>query len=81
MDFGAALTAMREGKAIRRPGWRGLPSDTGIPFARIIQLDDNRFEPMIIVSYPGRSVCRPFAGMQWDLLADDWEIAEDLKIR
>jgi hypothetical protein len=76
MNFGDTLQLLREGNAVRRPGWQGLPTDTSRPYIHLTHPEG--FDEMITVSYPGREIQRPFAGAQWDLLADDWEIVVDV---
>ena len=76
MDFTEALTAAKAGKKVRRALWADLP-----PYGAWMELatattgDGREIMPQLVIGYPGGGILRPFAGANWDLLADDWEIA------
>jgi Protein of unknown function (DUF2829) len=75
MNFGEALQAMKNGKKVRRQLW----VDENAPWRGIyaaIMTMPAPFEPQIVVGYPGKDELRPFAGSQWDLLSEDWEIVD-----
>ena len=69
MDFGDALKAIREGRRMRRFGWRGKGmwvALTGIP-AKV-----GMTMPFLFMRLPARNLV-PWTPSQPDLLADDWE--------
>jgi Protein of unknown function (DUF2829) len=65
VDFSDALRAMKDGKKVTRAVWVGYAMIMDMPAP---------LEPQIVMGYAGKEVLRPFAGSQWDLLSDDWEI-------
>lgn len=71
MDFGQALTAVKDGKRISREGWNGkgqfvelqVPDENskmGLPYLYITTVDGKRV---------------PWLASQTDLLAEDWKAA------
>lgn len=79
MDFGYALNALREGKAVRRKNWNGKGMDLKL------QVPDEHSKmtlPYVYIEYPvghpaypeGSRV--PWLASQTDLLMDDWELAD-----
>lgn len=74
MDFGWALSAMREGKAVKRRAWdelRHIPDEyaelqIGVPA-------EGWAEEMVVTSYDGSR--RTYNPSHRQLLADDWELA------
>jgi len=77
MDFGYALNALREGRAVCRSGWNGkgmwlklqVPDENSkmtLPYVYIEY-------PMGHPAYPNGSRV-PWLASQTDLLSDDWEM-------
>ena len=84
VDFSDALRAMKDGKKVQRALWAGNPETRfGDIYAMIVEVTFRRgtvsspSEPQIVIGYPDQDVLRPFAGTQWDILCDDWEIIDD----
>ncbi len=84
MDFSDALRAMKDGKKVQRALWAENPETRfGNIYAMLVEVTFRRgaisspSEPQIVIGYPGQDVLRPFAGTQWDILSDDWEIVDD----
>jgi len=79
MDFSDALRAMKDGKKVQRALW----VENRNIYAMIVEVTFRRgaasspSEPQIVIGHPGQDVLRPFAGAQWDLLSDDWDIIDD----
>jgi hypothetical protein len=75
MDFSDALSTLRQGGRVRRKMWSGLwNSDVWLEIVPETREPDRGrvlTEQLMIVHPDG--VMRPFAGANWDLLADDWE--------
>lgn len=77
MDFGYALNALREGRAVYRSGWNGKGMWLKL---QIPDLNSKMTLPYIYIEYPmghpaypdGAKV--PWLASQTDLLSDDWEI-------
>lgn len=81
-DFGWALNALRKGKAVARKGWNGkgiyiklqtpdANSKMTLPYIYIVTnglVTDNPNAPKGTV---------PWLASQTDMLAEDWEIAEE----
>jgi hypothetical protein len=79
VDFSDALKLVKDGKRVRRALWRDRPERGYGGFLELVTpaaLADREFMPQLVVIYGDEAVVRPFAGANWDLLADDWEIAE-----
>lgn len=76
MDFSDALREMKAGEKARRVIWRGN-SLYGPATMEIMTLTtpDGRPVQQLMVCRPGAVF--PFAGSQWDILSDDWEIVTD----
>lgn len=68
MDFSEALRAVKNGQRVRRPFWTGRMEGRCLELVNVPPVGD-----MLLVAYTD-GVPRPFAGSNWDLLADDWEI-------
>jgi hypothetical protein len=76
LDFSDALRAMKDGKKVRRAVWDISRDDNWQgSYAMIVEVG-GRFDPQIVIGYPDHEILRPFTGGQWDLLSEDWEIAE-----
>ena len=80
MDFQYALTALKEGLAVRRSGWNG--KDMGLKL-QTPGANSKMSLPYIYIEYPvGHPVypegarC-PWLASQTDLLSDDWEIVRE----
>ncbi|WP_027178780.1 DUF2829 domain-containing protein [Maridesulfovibrio bastinii] len=81
MNFGKAIEAMKEGRAVRRKGWNGK----GI-FIKIQSPDENSFmsHSYIYIDTTGLKTDNPDApknrvpwlASQTDMLAEDWVLAE-----
>lgn len=81
MNFGEALKALKEGKALSRRGWNGkgiylklqIPDEHSkmtLPYIYIVTnglQSDNPAAPRGVV---------PWLGSQTDILAEDWEVVE-----
>jgi hypothetical protein len=76
VDFGGALHAMKDGKGVWRTVWGTSRENWYGACMRIVEIGAP-YEPQIMVEYRDSEVKRPFAGSQWDLLADDWEIVRE----
>lgn len=89
LDFGWALMQLRDGKAVRRPGWNGRGM-----YLFLVAGEDWEIDPMSASGSAGGFVetteRAPFIAMktaddklvpwlasQTDMLAEDWELAED----
>jgi hypothetical protein len=81
MDFSDALRAVKDGKKAARAVWAsGTRPWYGatLELVQVISANDGRYAmPVLMVSYPGEEILRPFSGANWDLLADDWEIVDE----
>lgn len=78
MDFSDALRAMKDGQRVRRAFWRESASpvyDAGVAAIMLLTAPSGVTVEQIVVIKPDGKV-RVFASSQWDLLSDDWEIAE-----
>lgn len=76
MTFDEVLPLLRGGKKVRRRVWAGHLEGTWVDLVTFPQLPDGRQPmPQLMVEYPS-GVLRPFAGANWDLLEDDWEVQE-----
>lgn len=77
MDFSDALTALKRGKKVSRGIWH---ASGDVHAGAVIELvgqhraEGHDIMPMLMMSWPGSAVMRPFAGANWDLLAEDWEV-------
>lgn len=73
MNFGEALSELWNGSKVTRRGWNGHGMWIGL------QIPDQRSKmrrPYLYI-YPVGGDLIPWVASQSDLLADDWEIAED----
>ena len=73
MDFADALSMVKQGGRVRREIWADMNRNHTAVLV-LAKTDDPRFMPMLMIEY-GDGMLRPFAGANWDLLAEDWEIA------
>jgi hypothetical protein len=64
---------MKAGKRVTRAVWASGRDDWHGAFAEIREVPG--YEPQIMVGYAGGTP-RPFAGAQWDLLSDDWQVLD-----
>lgn len=70
--IGWAISAMREGNAVRRAGWNGK----GMYLELQIPDENSKMTlPYVYISTVDGSLV-PWLCSQTDLLADDWELAE-----
>jgi hypothetical protein len=80
MDFSEALTALKEGRKVRRAAWSGAGYNLHVilvPELTVqLQGDEATVMPQLLVMDGDSGMLRPFSGANWDLLADDWELAE-----
>jgi hypothetical protein len=80
MDFSAALLAVKEGKRVTRTVWLDGQTSWKGAYLELVQVhasDGRTVMPVLMVGYLNEPrVLRPFSGANWDLLAEDWEIAE-----
>lgn len=74
MDFSDALRAVKDGKRVRRAVWHDNPDRWGcwVELADVPPVGD-----VLLVGYVD-GASRLFAGANWDLLADDWEIVRQV---
>ena len=75
MKFGEVLELLQEGRKFRRAWW---PQVGLFGQLELVHFDDHQgvpVMPMLMLRYPDGEgqAWRPFAGANWDLLADDWE--------
>ena len=75
MDFSDALRGIKAGKRAYRKVWGEAERVSGA-WVSLYKPEDPRVDPVIMVGYPDDEALRVFAGSNWDLLADDWEITE-----
>jgi Protein of unknown function (DUF2829) len=79
MDFADAFRAMQNGGKVARAVWN---DDRGGKwqgsYLSVVEMPPP-FDPpaQMMIRYSGKAVMRAFAGTQWDLMADDWESADD----
>ena len=77
MDFADALRAMKQGKKVTRAAWQEKQELARMKTAYMALFHfDPPFEPQLMIGYPDDTPIRPFAGAQWDILSNDWEIVE-----
>lgn len=79
MDFSEALRVVKDGGKVQRAIWARRPVEVWPgAYVKLAEMPAN-FDPpvQLVVGYPGSDVLRPFAGAQWDILSDDWEIADE----
>jgi Protein of unknown function (DUF2829) len=77
VDFSDALQAVRQGRKARRRLWAELGGRVGdsIELAHPVLPDGRKIGPQLVSSLPDGTIVM-FTGGSWDLLADDWEIAD-----
>lgn len=79
MNFSDALRLVKEGRRVRRALWeeRSYAYNAWLELVSVRAQDGRGVMPVLMVGYPGENgILRPFSGANWDLLADDWELAE-----
>lgn len=81
MDFSDALRAAKEGKRVRRAIWkpggeRDFAAILHIELVSVAAQDGRECMPQLLCQDPASGILRPFAGANWDLLAEDWELAD-----
>jgi hypothetical protein len=78
VTFDEILPAVKTGGRATRGEWNKRLADLRGCWLELAcpSLPDGRpLMPVLVVAYPGESpVLRPFAGANWDLLAEDWEL-------
>ena len=78
MTFEEILPAVKAGGKARRAVWDGRRADwcgSWLELARPALPDGRPLMPQLVVGFPDEDhVMRPFAGANWDLLAEDWEL-------
>ena len=70
-DIGWAVTQMREGRRVARPGWNGK----GMYLYLARELPGYEFEPCIVMHTAQGKEQPGWLASQPDLLATDWELA------
>jgi hypothetical protein len=80
LDFGAAISELKEGKKVRRQGWNGK----GMWLQMQVPDQNSKMTlPYIYIEYPVGHIAYPkgskvpWLASQTDLLAEDWEIVND----
>lgn len=73
MKIGAAIEVMREGARARRAGWNGK----GMWLALQIPDEHSKMTEPYVYMRTAQGGLIPWLCSQADLLADDWEVAED----
>lgn len=72
MDFSDALREVKAGRRVAREMWTEVPR-----YGRAVFLmkfpEEMQVTDQLMMTCPD-GVIRPFAGANWDLLADDWNI-------
>lgn len=66
MDIGQAISLMRNGHQVRRPGWQA-------EYVWYVPAQGNQRAHLMIRDRTGMEF--PWTPLQWDLLADDYHIA------
>lgn len=81
MDFSEALKLVKDGHRVRRAIWKpGGARDYGAAHLELVSVaaqDGRECMPQLLCSDAASGLLRPFSGANWDLLADDWELAGD----
>jgi hypothetical protein len=87
MDFGTALTALKNGHMVRRAGWNGIGMHLyledhlyrSMPRAdvkgQVTYTDHEKYEPCIVMFTAQQKHQPGWLASQADMLAEDWEIA------
>jgi len=75
VDFSEALRELKAGKCVARKYWLEAYRHSGA-YLKLVVLPDPGFMPQLLVRYRDEKVWRPFAGANWDLLSEDWQIVE-----
>ena len=75
MDFGEALSALKDGEAIARSGWNG--KNMYLYLEKFVWLTpDERYEP-VIVMFTAQGKHQPgWLASQADMLAEDWSTVD-----
>lgn len=83
MGIGEVVSAMRDGKLVRRSGWNGKGMHIYLEDAHSFKIGDGVFKGQRreyaphVVLFNARGVHQPgWVCSQEDLLAEDWELAE-----
>ena len=75
MEFEDALRAVKDGKKARRQIWRARGLAGWLEMVQPVLSDGRPIMPLLVMTDEA-GIVRPFAGAIWDLLADDWELAQ-----
>lgn len=70
MDFGQALTALKEGQRVTRDGWNGR----GMWLALQVPDQHSKMRRPYLFMCPIDGALVPWVASQTDLLAEDWRI-------
>jgi hypothetical protein len=73
VTFEEILPAVKAGGKARRALWDGRGRGWAGCWLELVSLS-RPLTPQLVIGYPDEDVLRPFAGANWDLLADDWEL-------
>ena len=86
-NFGVALNLMKSGLKVRRAGWNGkgmfifladeVAFHTNANLQCVINLAGELVEPAIVMKTADDKFCVGWLASQADMLAGDWELAED----
>ena len=74
MNFGQAISAMRDGESVRRAGWNGK----GMHIYLEDWADNRKYEPVIVMFTADKKHQPGWLASQADMLAEDWERVLDL---
>lgn len=80
MDFSDALRAVKDGRKATRAAWGSFRTERGeaaLELVQVISANDGRhIAPVLMIGYPDGTL-RPFAGVNWDLMAGDWRVVDE----
>jgi hypothetical protein len=78
VDFSEALKLVKGGERVKRVPLWDEPRQGGGSWLQMHELatDGGAHVLLLLVHIPGTGMIQPFAGSHWDLLADDWELAD-----
>lgn len=78
MNFSDALILLKQGAKMRRQLWTRRTHMSGlyVELVHLVSANDGRSVPPMLMVTAADDMLRPFTGASWDLLADDWEVAE-----
>ena len=83
MNFGEAIEALKQGKAVQRTGWNGknmyiyLEEDTDVILGRGYSGSRKRHYEPVIVLFTAQGTHQPgWVSSQPDILAEDWQVVE-----